>query len=166
MSLKRRIANKLAGVFTPSLLIVLITFTTYWLGPGSISDRVTIGITAFLAIIQSFASARSLLPPISYVSVSERDIHFKYTFYLFLLFYPLSVSLSLSLFVLRTWMVSGDWRGRERIGKESNSLFLHVYSSEICSYDEEDDEMRGWREMEVGNIFCVCGHRASNHSSL
>ena len=71
LSLKRRIANKLAGVFTPSLLIVLITFTTYWLGPGSISDRVTIGITAFLAIIQSFASARSLLPPISYVSVSE-----------------------------------------------------------------------------------------------
>lgn len=70
LKLKRDIANKLAGVFTPSLLIVLITFTSFWLGPASIADRVSIGITGFLAVVTQFAQARAQLPPISYVSVS------------------------------------------------------------------------------------------------
>ena len=70
LRLKRDLANKIAGVFTPSLLIVMITFTSFWLGPGSISDRITIGITAFLAVVTQFADVRKELPPISYVSVS------------------------------------------------------------------------------------------------
>lgn len=70
VNMKRDIGNKLAGVFTPSLMIVLITFTTFWLGPHSIADRVTIGITAFLAIVTQFSAARAELPPISYISVS------------------------------------------------------------------------------------------------
>lgn len=70
LHIKRKIANKLASVFTPSLMIVLITFTTFWLGPSSIADRITIGITAFLAIVTQFSQSRAELPPISYISVS------------------------------------------------------------------------------------------------
>lgn len=75
LRLRRNVANKLAGVFVPSLLIVVITFTSFWLGPGSVSDRVSIGITAFLAIVTQFAQARVQLPPISYVSVRS-PFHF------------------------------------------------------------------------------------------
>ena len=71
--MKRKIANKIASVFVPTLMIVLITFTTFWLGPSSIADRVTIGITAFLAIVTQFSQSRSDLPPVSYLSV--RVIH-------------------------------------------------------------------------------------------
>lgn len=52
-------------------MIVLITFTTFWLGPSSIADRITIGITAFLAIVTQFSQSRAELPPISYISVSR-----------------------------------------------------------------------------------------------
>ena len=69
MELKRDLANKLAGVFVPSLLIVVITFTTFFLGPASIADRVNIGVTAFLAVVTQFAQVRVQLPPISYITV-------------------------------------------------------------------------------------------------
>ena len=124
LSLKRRIANKLAGVFTPSLLIVLITFTTYWLGPGSISDRVTIGITAFLAIIQSFASARSLLPPISYVSVSEHfffSLNFSFSSSLH------NFSLTTTLSSLTLFLAHKEIREREREREKFTcSMFTQV----------------------------------------
>lgn len=61
----------MASVYTPSLMIVLITFTTFWLGPSSIADRITIGITAFLAIVTQFSQSRAELPPVSYISVSR-----------------------------------------------------------------------------------------------
>lgn len=73
--MKRKIANKLASVYTPSLVIVLITFTTFWLGPASIADRITIGITAFLAIVTQFSQSRDELPPVSYMSVSPLICH-------------------------------------------------------------------------------------------
>ncbi|KAI1301474.1 Gamma-aminobutyric acid receptor subunit gamma-1 [Halotydeus destructor] len=68
VTLQRKISNKLAGVYIPALLIVIITFSTFWLGPHSLPDRVSIGITAFLAIVTMFSQARLQLPPISYVS--------------------------------------------------------------------------------------------------
>ena len=83
LTFRRTIANKLAGVFAPSLIIVLITFSTFWLGPASISDRITVGITALLAVVTQFGNARSELPPISYITVSSRER----SLFLFFLFF-------------------------------------------------------------------------------
>ncbi|CAG2161465.1 unnamed protein product [Oppiella nova] len=64
------IANKLVGVYTPSILIVLITFCSFWLGLNTTSERVTIGITALLALVTQFNDARRSLPATSYITVA------------------------------------------------------------------------------------------------
>ena len=148
MSLKRRLANKLAGVFTPSLLIVLITFTTYFLGPGSISDRVTIGITAFLAIIQSFASARSLLPPISYVSVGKHFISFHvYTrVRTFLRFWSSELKreiLEMFLEVLSLFFCL--FADRRRTNYSSRIIFGHFRSLILISHRKSGSKEKFWK---------------------
>lgn len=67
--LSRDISNKLAGVYIPTALIVLVCLSTFWYGPGSITDRITVGTTALLALITQFIDTRKYLPPISYISV-------------------------------------------------------------------------------------------------
>ncbi|CAG2116804.1 unnamed protein product, partial [Medioppia subpectinata] len=58
---QRNVANKLVGVYAPSILIVLITFCSFWLGLNSTPERVTIGITALLALVTQFNDARGSL---------------------------------------------------------------------------------------------------------
>ncbi|XP_054152442.1 glycine receptor subunit alphaZ1-like [Oppia nitens] len=65
---QRKIANKLVGIYTPSFIIVLITFCTFWLGITAVSERVTIGITALLALVTQFNEVRQSLPPTSYTT--------------------------------------------------------------------------------------------------
>ncbi|RWS31820.1 Glycine receptor subunit beta-type 4-like protein [Leptotrombidium deliense] len=68
LKFERSIANSLAGVYTPTFLIVITTFLTFWFGSGSSSERVTVGMTALLAVVTTFAQTRKELPPISYIS--------------------------------------------------------------------------------------------------
>lgn len=67
----RQIANKIAGVYVPTLIQVLTTFLTFWMGLYSTSERVTIGITCLLGLVTSFTDVRSRLPPSSNVSLMD-----------------------------------------------------------------------------------------------
>lgn len=67
----RDISDKMAGCYLPSFLIIIISFTTFWLGLDSTSERVTIGITSVLALVTQFAEIRKTLPPVKYVSAVD-----------------------------------------------------------------------------------------------
>ncbi|RWS15083.1 Glycine receptor subunit beta-type 4-like protein [Dinothrombium tinctorium] len=70
----RSISNSFSGMYLPTLLTVITTFTTFWFGTGSSSERVTVGMTALLAIVTTFAQTRKELPPVSYVTVGYLNV--------------------------------------------------------------------------------------------
>lgn len=71
VTFSRLIANKIAGVYIPTLIQVLTTFLTFWMGLYSTSERVTIGITCLLGLVTYFTDVRSRLPQSSNVSLMD-----------------------------------------------------------------------------------------------
>jgi len=67
--LERNVIDKLVGVYVPSVLVLIISFTSFWLGLNSLSDRIAIGITALLTQMTQFSQVRTYLPDTLYINV-------------------------------------------------------------------------------------------------
>ncbi|RWS20325.1 glycine receptor subunit alpha-2-like protein, partial [Leptotrombidium deliense] len=68
ITFQRRIANKVAGVYFPSIMLVITAFTTFWYGVSTTPERTTVGSSVILALVSMFADTRSSLPPTAYVN--------------------------------------------------------------------------------------------------
>ncbi|MCL4151404.1 UNVERIFIED_CONTAM: hypothetical protein GTU68_066211 [Idotea baltica] len=51
------------------MIIVAISWVSFWLDPTAIPGRVTLGVTTLLTLTTLAAGIRQTLPPVSYVKV-------------------------------------------------------------------------------------------------
>ncbi|XP_055928512.1 glycine receptor subunit alpha-2-like [Argiope bruennichi] len=67
LTFERDLAHHLIQVFTPSALIVMLSWLSFWLGSDATAGRITLCVTSLLALITQFSSIRRDLPPLSYI---------------------------------------------------------------------------------------------------
>ncbi|GBN27363.1 hypothetical protein AVEN_102930-1 [Araneus ventricosus] len=76
LTFERDLAHHLIQVFTPSALIVMLSWLSFWLGVDATAGRITLCVTSLLALITQFSSIRRDLPPLSYIHESNNHVRF------------------------------------------------------------------------------------------
>lgn len=71
LRIQRTIVSVLVGTVVPSLLIVSISFSSFWLGLDYLGDRINIGMICLLAVLAQFSQTRGQLPPTAYVTFMD-----------------------------------------------------------------------------------------------
>ena len=69
--MKRRIGYYLIATYIPSMLIVVISWISFWIDPETAPARVALGITTVLTMITLISSSRASLPKVSYVKAID-----------------------------------------------------------------------------------------------
>ena len=54
--------------YFPSLLVTIVSFTSFWIQPDAVPGRVTLGVTCLLALMTQMVSVRSAIMNINYVT--------------------------------------------------------------------------------------------------
>lgn len=58
--------------YVPTILIVSISWVSFWLDPNAVPGRVSLGVTTLLTLTTLASGIRAQLPPVSYVKVCHR----------------------------------------------------------------------------------------------
>ena len=69
--LKRDIGYYIMQLYVPSVLIVILSWVAFWISIDAIPARVTIGLLTVLTMTTQSTGARSQLPRVSYIKVSD-----------------------------------------------------------------------------------------------
>lgn len=69
--IKRNVVYHLYHTYLPSILIVILSWSTFWIPPSAVPARVTLIVTNFLTSMLVFSSAGSLIPEVSYHTAIE-----------------------------------------------------------------------------------------------
>ena len=71
MKLKRSFPYYLYHVYIPGALLVVLSFTTFFIPPSAVPARVTLIVTNFLSTMFIFGSTSSLIPKEPYITAME-----------------------------------------------------------------------------------------------
>lgn len=69
--LRRNIGYHLVQNYLPTILIVVISWVSFWLDVDAIPARITLGVTTLLTISSKGSSIQSNIPPVSYVKAVD-----------------------------------------------------------------------------------------------
>ncbi|CAN7981257.1 unnamed protein product, partial [Ixodes pacificus] len=69
--LQRSIGYHLVQSYLPTILIVVISWVSFWLDVEAIPARITLGVTTLLTISSKGAGIQGNLPPVSYVKAID-----------------------------------------------------------------------------------------------
>lgn len=69
--LQRSIGYHLVQSYMPTILIVVISWVSFWLDVEAIPARITLGVTTLLTISSKSSGVQSNLPPVSYVKAID-----------------------------------------------------------------------------------------------
>ncbi|PRD33683.1 UNVERIFIED_CONTAM: GluClalpha [Trichonephila clavipes] len=69
--LRRSVGYHLVQSYLPTILIVVISWVSFWLDVNAIPARITLGVTTLLTISSKGAGIQSNLPPVSYVKAMD-----------------------------------------------------------------------------------------------
>ncbi|OQR69593.1 glycine receptor subunit alpha-2-like [Tropilaelaps mercedesae] len=69
--LQRSLGYHMVQSYLPTILIVVISWVSFWLDVDAIPARVTLGVTTLLTISSKGAGIQSNLPPVSYVKAMD-----------------------------------------------------------------------------------------------
>jgi len=69
--LKREIGYYMIGTFIPTILIVVLSWISFWINPLAAPARVALGITTVLTMTTKASSIRANLPKVSYVKAID-----------------------------------------------------------------------------------------------
>ncbi|CAM1292191.1 Uncharacterised protein g352 [Pycnogonum litorale] len=69
--LRRHIGYHLVQNYLPTILIVAISWVSFWLDVDAIPARITLGVTTLLTISSKGSSIQSNIPPVSYVKAVD-----------------------------------------------------------------------------------------------
>lgn len=69
--LQRSIGFHLVQSYMPTVLIVVISWVSFWLDVEAIPARITLGVTTLLTISSKSSGIQSNLPPVSYVKAID-----------------------------------------------------------------------------------------------
>ncbi|GBL72606.1 Glutamate-gated chloride channel [Araneus ventricosus] len=70
-NLQRSIGFHLVQSYLPTILIVVISWVSFWLDVEAIPARITLGVTTLLTISSKSSGIQSNLPPVSYVKAID-----------------------------------------------------------------------------------------------
>uniref|UniRef100_A0A914CP80 Uncharacterized protein n=1 Tax=Acrobeloides nanus TaxID=290746 RepID=A0A914CP80_9BILA len=123
--LKRNIGFYLINIIIPAMLIVIISWVSFWLNIGSAPARVTLGVTTMLTMITLMTIMNDSMPKVSYVKSMD----------IFLLFCLVMIFASLVEYAVAsylnknpTWKVTRKYRiSPEKIDKFSRLVFPLVF---------------------------------------
>ena len=68
--LKRNPGYLFFSTYIPSVLIVVMSWISFWIPPESTPARVTLGVTSLLTLATQNTQTQESLPPVSYTKVS------------------------------------------------------------------------------------------------
>ena len=70
----RNFGHHLIQTYLPTVLIVTISWVSFFLEASAVPARVSLGITTFLTMITLNSGAKIGLPPVSYVKVRQTNV--------------------------------------------------------------------------------------------
>nr|WMV64452.1 cys-loop ligand-gated ion channel subunit [Pardosa pseudoannulata] len=124
--LRRSVGYHLVQSYLPTILIVVISWVSFWLDVNAIPARITLGVTTLLTISSKGAGIQSNLPPVSYVKAMDVWMGACTTF----------VFAALLEFTLVNYM----WRKRpETLSGSSMPNIITVKSSKAVADNEKGD---------------------------
>ncbi|KAG0713768.1 Glycine receptor subunit alphaZ1 [Chionoecetes opilio] len=69
--LRRQNGYHVLQTYIPTILIVVISWVSFWLGPNMVPGRVSLGVTTLLTLTTLASGIRAQLPPVSYVKAID-----------------------------------------------------------------------------------------------
>ncbi|XP_063616019.1 glycine receptor subunit alpha-2-like, partial [Penaeus indicus] len=69
--LRRQSGYHVLQTYLPTILIVSISWVSFWLDPNAVPGRVTLGVTTLLTLTTLASGIRASLPPVSYVKAID-----------------------------------------------------------------------------------------------
>ncbi|KAA0194577.1 hypothetical protein HAZT_HAZT004634 [Hyalella azteca] len=70
-ALRRQNGYHLLQTYIPTILIVSISWVSFWLDPNAVPGRVSLGVTTLLTLTTLASGIRQSLPPVSYVKAID-----------------------------------------------------------------------------------------------
>ncbi|XP_042879968.1 glycine receptor subunit alpha-3-like [Penaeus japonicus] len=70
-SLRRQNGYHVLQTYVPTILIVSISWVSFWLDPNAVPGRVSLGVTTLLTLTTLASGIRASLPPVSYVKAID-----------------------------------------------------------------------------------------------
>ncbi|XP_047738283.1 glycine receptor subunit alphaZ1 isoform X2 [Hyalella azteca] len=70
-ALRRQNGYHILQTYIPTILIVFISWVSFWLDPNAAPGRITLGVTTLLTLTTLAAGVRQALPPVSYVKAID-----------------------------------------------------------------------------------------------
>ncbi|XP_052366702.1 glycine receptor subunit beta-like, partial [Oncorhynchus keta] len=70
-TLRRQVGFYMMGVYAPTLLIVVLSWLSFWINPDASAARVPLGILSVLSLSSESMSLASALPKVSYVKAID-----------------------------------------------------------------------------------------------
>ncbi|KAF0312070.1 Glycine receptor subunit alphaZ1 [Amphibalanus amphitrite] len=67
----RQFSYYFVQMYLPSILIVLVSFLSFWIPVENVSGRVMLGVTSLLTLATQFTTAQRSLPPVSYMKAMD-----------------------------------------------------------------------------------------------
>ncbi|XP_015437124.1 PREDICTED: glycine receptor subunit alpha-3 [Dufourea novaeangliae] len=68
---ERQIGHHLIQTFAPSMLVVMLSWFSFWLGLDAIPGRVALLVTSMLTLVTMFTGLKSDIPPVAYVKALD-----------------------------------------------------------------------------------------------
>ncbi|XP_060591318.1 glycine receptor subunit alpha-3-like [Ruditapes philippinarum] len=71
LHLTRKVGFYFLQVFVPAVLLVVLSWVSFWVDPNAVPARVSLGVTCVLTMTTQSAGIRQSLPPVSYVKAID-----------------------------------------------------------------------------------------------
>ncbi|XP_074601865.1 glutamate-gated chloride channel-like isoform X2 [Brevipalpus obovatus] len=68
---QREFSFYLIQIYIPCIMLVIVSWVSFWLDPNAIPARVTLGVTTLLTMATQISSINSSLPPVSYIKAID-----------------------------------------------------------------------------------------------
>ncbi|XP_076336970.1 gamma-aminobutyric acid receptor subunit pi-like isoform X1 [Tachypleus tridentatus] len=67
----RHLTSYIINTYIPSVLVVLMSWLSFWLDVGAVPARVTLGVTSLLTLATQVVQSRSSIPPVAYINALD-----------------------------------------------------------------------------------------------
>ncbi len=72
VTVSRQVSYHVSKYFLPLLLIVVVSFSVFWIDPEDLASAVQVGVTCLLAVVALQFAEASDLPSVSYLTIADR----------------------------------------------------------------------------------------------
>lgn len=70
---ERRLGHFLFHTYFPTIIIVVVSWFSFWMKPEDVTERVMLGVTSLLTIFAQHSISGQSVPPVAYLKVRLKD---------------------------------------------------------------------------------------------